>query len=297
MEQVALMGLGIMGAGMGKNLLKAGFPLTVYNRTRERALPLEALGARVADSPREAAKGAQVIISMVADDEASRAVWQYEHGALAGAAPGAVLIECGTLSPPWVRELAAEARERGCGCLDAPVTGSKEQAETGKVLFLVGGEKEHLEKARAILSAMSRGIEHLGPSGSGVTMKLINNLTCGVQIATMAEVVALIERTSMDREKVLNLLYAGAPGSPIVKTIGPRMAARNYDLNFVLKLMEKDLRYALALAGQHGADLKTVAAAHQLFQTAAQSGLGGKDMSAVVELLRSGNRHRMTEPA
>lgn len=287
MEQVALMGLGVMGSGMGKNLLKAGFPLTVYNRSRERAILLENAGARAAASPREAAEGAEVIISMVADDTASRAVWQGDRGALAGAAPGSVLIECSTLSPVWVRELAVEARERGCGCLDAPVTGSREQAEKGQLLFLVGGEKEDLEKARTVLAAMSRGIEHLGPSGSGVLMKLVNNLICGVQIATMAEAIALIERTGMDRDKALNILYAGAPGSPMVKTIGPRMAAKNYDVNFVLKLMEKDLRYALEVAGRHGAQLETGAAAHKIFQTAAQSGFAEKDMSAVVEPVRA----------
>lgn len=287
MDQVALIGLGVMGAGMGKNLLKAGFPLTVYNRTRERALPLQALGARVTATPREAAKGAQVVISIVADDDASRAVWLGDEGALAGAEAGAVLIECGTLTPGWIRELAAEARKRGCGALDAPVTGSKEQAEAGKVLFLVGGEKSDLDKARPVLAAMSRGIEHLGPSGSGVTMKLINNLICGVQIATMGEAVALIERTGMDREKVLSLLYAGAPGSPIVKTIAPRMAERNYEVNFFLKLMEKDMRYALALGASQGVKMETVAAAHRQFQTAAQNGYGEKDMSAVVEPIRA----------
>lgn len=289
MEQVALIGLGVMGSGMGENLLNAGFPLTVYNRTRERALPLEALGARIAGTPREAAKGAQVVISIVADDDASRAVWQGEQGALAGAEAGAVLIECGTLSPGWVRELAAEARKRGCGALDAPVTGSKEQAETGKLLFLVGGEKADLEKARPVLAAMSRGIEHLGPSGSGVTMKLLNNFICGVQIATMGEAVALIERTGMDRDKVLNVLYAGAPGSPIVKTIGPRMAERNYQVHFFLKLMEKDMRYALALGAEHGVKLETAAAAHHQFHTAAQNGFGEKDMAAVVEQIRAGS--------
>lgn len=287
MEQVALMGLGVMGLGMGKNLLKAGFPLTVYNRTRERAAALEALGARVAASPREAAQGARVVISIVADDAASRAVWLGEQGALAGTESGSVLIECGTLSPGWIRELAAAARGRGCGALDAPVTGSKEQAEAGKVLFLVGGEKGDLEKARPVLAAMSRGVEHLGPSGSGVTMKLLNNLICGVQIAVMAEAVALIERTGMDRDKVLSLLYAGAPGSPIIKTIGPRMAERNYEVNFFLRLMEKDMRYALALGAEHAVKMETVAAARRQFHAAVESGFGEKDMSAVVEPLRA----------
>lgn len=287
MESVALMGLGIMGSGMARNLIKAGFPLTVYNRTRERALPFQAMGARVAASPREAAAGATVIISMVGDDVASRAVWQGEQGALAGASPGAVLIECGTLSPAWIREWAGLAQARGCGCLDAPVTGSKEQAEGGQLLFLVGGESESLERVRPVLAAMSRGVEHLGPIGCGVMMKLINNLICGVQIATLAEAMALVERTALDRDQVLRLLYAGAPGSPIVKTIAPRMAARNYDVNFFLNWMEKDLRYALSLGQAHGAALETVSAARSLFEASLQRGLGEKDMSAVIEPLRS----------
>lgn len=287
MESVALMGLGIMGSGMAKNLLKAGFPLTVYNRARERALPFQTLGARVAASPREAAAEAKVIISMVGDDAASRAVWQGEQGALAAAPAGAVLIECGTLTPTWIKELAGLAQSRGCACLDAPVTGSKEQAEAGQLLFLVGGSKETLERVRPVLAAMSRGVEHLGPSGCGVMMKLVNNLTCGVQIATLAEALALVERTPLDREQVLRLLYAGAPGSPLVKTIGPRMAARNYDANFFLNWMEKDLRYALGFGESYGAALETVAAARRLFEASIQQGLGAKDMSAVVETLRS----------
>src|SRR6266508_2922425 len=139
MNKVAFLGLGIMGGGMAQNLLKAGFPLTVYNRTRAKADPLAALGARVAGTPREAAANADIVIAMVGDDMASRAVWLGADGALAGARAGAVLVECSTLSLEWVRELAGLASERKLDFLDSPVTGSKDAAAAGELKLMVGG--------------------------------------------------------------------------------------------------------------------------------------------------------------
>src|SRR6186997_2757069 len=160
-QRVALIGLGLMGSGMARRLLGAGFPLAVYNRSPERAAPLGAEGARVAASPREAALDAEVILSMVADDAASRAVWLGEDGALAGAARGAVLVDCGTLTVGWIEELSRAAAAAGCSLLDAPVTGSKPQAAAGELLFLVGGSADALEIARPALAVMSRAIVHV----------------------------------------------------------------------------------------------------------------------------------------
>src|SRR6266581_4422115 len=178
---VALLGLGTMGLGMAGRLLGAGFRLAVFNRTAQKAELLATRGARLAASPREAATGADVIVSMVADDEASRAMWLGEHGALAGASRGSVLVESSTLTTTWIAELAQAAARQGRDLLDAPVTGSKAQAASGELLFLVGGSAEALEKARPMLSVMSRGIVLVGPSGSGALLKLINNFLCGIQ--------------------------------------------------------------------------------------------------------------------
>lgn len=276
-----------MGGGMAGRLLKAGFPLTVWNRSRERAASLKGEGARLAASPREAAEASDVIMSMVADDEASRRVWLGEEGALAGAKPGAVLIESSTLSPPWIRQLAAAASERGCGFLDAPVTGSKPQAANGELLFLVGGESQVLDCVLPVLKPMSRDVMHLGPVGSGAVMKLINNFLSGLQAAAFGEALALIEKSGLDRERATAVLTGGAPGSPVVKIMAARMTAHDYTVNFTLELMQKDLAYALAEADRHALHLTTAAAAYQLFVQAVEQGYGKHDFSAVIEPLRS----------
>jgi 3-hydroxyisobutyrate dehydrogenase len=284
--RVALIGLGLMGSGMARRLLGAGFPLTVYNRSPERAAPLEEEGARVAASPREAAGAADVIFSMVADDAASRSVWLGKDGALAGAARGAVLVDCGTLTVGWIEELSRAAAAAGCPLLDAPVTGSKGHAAAGELLFLVGGSADALEIARPALAAMSRAIVHVGPTGSGALLKLVNNFLCGVQAASLAEAIALIERTGLDRTKALEVLTTGAPGSPLIKTLAGRMTSRDYTPNFTLKLAQKDMNYAVGEGRRHGVPLSTVTPVIDLYGRAIEGGHGEEDFAAVVEALR-----------
>ncbi len=285
-QRVAILGLGTMGAGMAKNLLAAGFPVTVYNRTRAKAEPLAAAGARIAESPADAAHDADAIITMLSDETASRAAWAGEQGALAGARAGAVLIESSTVTPKWITELAGMADARGLKLLDAPVTGSRVQADTAQLTFLVGGDAAALESVRAALAAMSKEIVHLGPSGSGARMKLINNFLAGVQVASLAEALAWIERGSLDRDLALKVLKNGAPGSPLLSAISARMLEAKYDVNFLLSLMDKDLRYASIDAATVGVDLRTAASAEARFSEAISAGLAEKDMSAVIEPLR-----------
>lgn len=283
---VALLGLGLMGAGMARRLLAAGFPVAVYNRTAAKAAPLAAAGARAAATPRDAAAGAAVVVAMVADDAASRALWLGDDGALAGAAADAVLVESSTLTPEWIAELAAAASARGCALLDAPVTGSRAQAEAGELNFLVGGDAAALDRARPALAAMSRSVVHVGPTGSGALLKLVNNFLSGVQAASLAEAIAIVERAGLDRDTALAVLTNGAPGSPIVKTLAARMTARDYAPNFHLSLMAKDLAYAERAAARHGVTLASAAAARAAFARAETAGLGERDFSAVVEPLR-----------
>ena len=284
--RVAIFGLGLMGSGMAHRLLKAGFPLTVYNRDPAKAAPLAAAGARAAATPREAAADARVIISMVADDQAARSVWLGDQGALAAMAPGSVCIECSTVSVGWVRELAAAAATRGVEFIDAPVTGSRTQAAGGELNFLVGGSAETLEKIRPVLAAMGKTVTHLGPVGSGALVKLINNFVCGVQVASLAEAITMMERGGLDRAKALEILTAGAPGSPLVKTVAARMTQPEAAPHFLLRLMAKDLTYASQEAAGHSLTLATAAAALQLFQSAIEAGNGDKDISAVIGPLR-----------
>lgn len=284
--RIAFLGLGIMGSGMARRLLVNGFPLTVFNRNPEKSKAFAAGGAHVAGSPREAAARAEIIISMVADDQASRSLWLGENGALAAAAPETLCIECSTVTVGWVHELAAAVRGKNCGLIDAPVTGSKSQAAAGELNFIVGGEEAALEKARPVLSAMGRGVVHLGPTGSGALVKLINNFVCGVQIASLAEAVAMIERSGLDRTKALEVLTGGAPGSPLVKAVALRMTARDFTPNFLLRLMAKDLGYAIQEGDGLSVELATAVAALKDFQNGIAAGHGDKDIAAVVEPLR-----------
>jgi 3-hydroxyisobutyrate dehydrogenase len=279
---VAVLGLGTMGTGMATRLLGHRFDVTVYNRSPAAAEAMVQLGAKVAYTPREAAGGASVVLSMVADDDAARGVWLGPDGALAGVKAGSVLIESSTISVDWVRELSSAARDLGCELLDAPVSGSKPQAAAGELVFLVGGDETALEKARPLLAAMGRDVVHLGPSGSGALMKLINNFVSGVQVVALAEGINMIERSGLSREKAVAVLTNGAPGSPMVKVTAARMLASNFEPNFMLKLMTKDLRYAQAQSG--GMDV--CAAAIRTFERAIDAGFGDKDFSAVVECLR-----------
>jgi 3-hydroxyisobutyrate dehydrogenase len=271
---------------MARRLVGAGFALTVYNRSVAKTVPLVTAGAHIAHMPRDATMGADIVFSMVADDTASRAMWLGDNGALAGATRGAVLVECSTLTVEWVRELAAAAQARGCAFVDAPVTGSKGAAAKGELNFLVGGDAASVEKIRPALSAMSRSIVHLGPSGSGALVKLINNFVCGVQLASFAEACAWIERSGVDRAKALSILLDGAPGSPLVKTIAARINENDYTPNFLLRLMAKDLGYATKEAAAAGRPIATPAPALELFQRAIAAGHGDKDMAAVIEVLR-----------
>lgn len=275
-----------MGGGMARRLLGAGFAVTVFNRNPARAEPLAAAGARVAGSPREAAAGAEVVFSMVADDAASRAMWLGPDGAIAGAARGAVLVECSTLTVAWVQELAKAAAAAGAECIDAPVTGSKNQAAAGELNFLTGGNAAALETIRPALNAMGRSVTHLGPTGSGALLKLINNFLAGVHVAATAEAVAWIERTELDRAQAIAFLSDSAVGSPVTKTVAARMCAPDFTPNFFLRLMAKDLGYASGEAAKAGQQLTSAAMARDVFQRAIAAGHGDKDMSAVVEPLR-----------
>jgi 3-hydroxyisobutyrate dehydrogenase len=284
--RIAFLGLGIMGSGMARRLLVNGFPLTVFNRNAEKSKPFAAQGAQVARSPREAAAQAKVIISMLADDNAARTLWLGGTGALAAATIGTVCVECSTVTVNWVRELSTVAGARGCEFLDAPVTGSKTQAAAGELNFLVGGDAASLEKVRSVLAAMSKAIVHLGPTGSGSLLKLINNFVCGVQVASLAEAVAMIERSGLNRAKALEVLTGGAPGSPLVKAVSARMTAADFTPNFLLRLMAKDLGYAIQEGGKLSLELVTATAAMEDFQRAIAAGHGDKDIAAIVEPMR-----------
>jgi 3-hydroxyisobutyrate dehydrogenase len=287
MQIAAFLGLGVMGRGMAARLVGAGVPVVVWNRNPARAEPLQRLGAAVAASPAEAAARADVIISIVSDDGASRDVWLGPGGALGAVRPGTIAIECSTLSPAWVIDLAREVEAKGSVLLDAPVLGSRPQAAEGQMVFLVGGDAAVLERVRPILEPMSRAIVHLGAVASGARMKLVNNFMAGSQAANLAEAIAMAQACGLDRDAAFSVLSNGAPGSPLVKVVGARMLARDYDVNFMLSLMRKDLTYAIEEARIHGVTLSTAETALGLYDRAIAAGHGTADFAAIVEPLRA----------
>jgi len=282
--KVAILGLGIMGSGMAGRLLSADFPLTVYNRSPDKCIPFTSEGAFPAATPREAASRSQIILSMVANDEASRDIWLGENGALSGAPPDSLLIECSTLSGAWVHELAEKASARHCRFLDAPVTGTKPHAASGELVFLVGGSEDAVSAAAPVFSVLGRDTVHLGPVGSGSLMKLVNNFVCGVQASSLAEALSLIHAGGLDPGKALAILTSGAPGSGIVKRVADRFTANDYTPNFALRWMAKDLSYALEEASAREISLQTATAALSVFQRAIAEGYGDEDFSAVSRL-------------
>jgi 3-hydroxyisobutyrate dehydrogenase len=285
--RIAFLGLGIMGSGMARRLLGAGARLTVFNRSAERARALAADGATVASSPREAAAEADIVFSMVADDAASHAVWEGGNGALAGVRPGAVLVESSTVTAGRIRELAESAQRIGCELVDAPVTGSKLQAAGGELTFLVGASDDALTRIRPALEVMGKTIVHLGPTGSGALVKLINNFLAGVQATSLAEAIAIIERSTLDRGQALAAIVNGSPGSPLMKTLASRIVAEDFSPNFYLHLLAKDLGYAIAEGESRDVPMATAHAALGVLRTSIERGDGEKDMAAVVEQFRS----------
>jgi 3-hydroxyisobutyrate dehydrogenase len=283
--KVAVLGLGIMGAGMAGQLLKKGYAVTVWNRDPAKAQPLLAAGATGAATPADAVREVDVALAMLAQDEASRAVWLGKDGALAALPPGKIAIESSTLTVEWVKELAAAAQAGGVAFLDAPVTGSKAQAESGALSFLVGGSAEVLERVRPALHAMGNAITHVGANGSGALVKLINNFLCGVQVASLGEALAMAERSGLDTRQVAQVLSNGSPGSPLVRIVAQRMVDRDYRPNFFAPLMAKDLTYAQQTFARAGLPLESALVARKPFLAASDAGFAERDIASIFELL------------
>ena len=285
-KNVSLIGLGSMGTGMAQNILKAGFDLTVHNRTLAKAEPLAKLGAKVAASPREAARNADMVISMVTDDNASRQIWLGETGVLSNVGKETILVESSTLSHAWVRELASLAAQRGLGFLDAPVNGGPGMAVAGQLKMMVGGEARILEQARPVLDSFTEQITHMGPNGTGAMTKLVNNLMGGVQMVALAEALHMAERAGLNIDQVVSVITNSGPASPLVKRNAPLMAAHSYgEPNFLLRHIRKDVTYALRLAEEVDAPLSTANAAREVYRMAGRLGYDDAEFAAVYEAL------------
>ncbi len=278
---VAFLGLGAMGAPMARNLLKAGFSLRVWNRSTARAQAFAEPGATRCDSIAQAVQGAAFVVSIVADDAATREVMLGELGVMAHAAPGTVVIDSSTNTPALARALAEVGAARGIAYLDAPVSGSVPQATSGELVFMVGGDASALGAAQPLLAAMGKQTIAIGPSGHGATVKLINNMLSAVMNTAVAEAVMIAQAAGLDPEPVKQLLNEGPAGSRLTRTKLPKVFSRDFAPQFQLALMEKDMRYFLALAQELDRPVPLAAFARSQLQAARVAGLGGLDVSAV----------------
>lgn len=281
MSTLAFIGLGAMGARMAANLRSAGFSLRVYNRDRAKTRPLADQGAQACDTPAAAAKGAEFIVSMVADDVATRAVMLGTDGVLAGAGADAVIVDSSTNTPAMAREVAQAAAARKLHYLDAPVSGSLAQAQGKELVFMVGGTRAAFDRAQPLFSAMGRMATYMGASGAGATIKLINNMLSGTMTAAIAEAATVAEAAGLDRDTALQVLAEGAAGSRLLKTRLPKMFKRDFSAQFQLELMEKDLRYFLLLAQELDRPVPVASLVRSEFQAARRAELGKLDSCAV----------------
>jgi 3-hydroxyisobutyrate dehydrogenase len=249
MTRVAFIGLGRMGHGMAGRYLEAGFKVAVWNRSKVKAEDLIARGAQWATSPEDAAIDADAVVTMIADDEASRAVWLARDGAAANMKAGTLAIECSTVSYRHALDMARELRGRGLVYIDCPVTGLPEAAAAGKLTLLVGADAADLDKARPYLAPLSTTIRHFGAVGTGTVYKLINNLMGAVQIASLAEGIAIAEQAGLDMKLVAEAMATGAVASPQVIRHSKRMVERDFSgASFTAALRRKDAAYAVTLA-------------------------------------------------
>src|SRR5882762_2528752 len=266
---VSLIGLGLMGRPMGHNLLKAGFPLVVWNRTAARADSLVAAGARLAASPKEAAASADVLITIVSDPPALEGVlWGSDEnsgGAFAALKKGAIYIDSSTVSPALARKIAAASATAGIRFLDAPVTGGTWGAEKGELVFMIGGDAATLEAARSVLTAMGKRLFHLGPNGAGQTIKLAMNSLLAVEVQAFAEALALVQRAGLSGEKLVEVMQSSMARAGILDIKAPSMLSGDFKPSFPLRLMHKDLCLALDLANQIGVGLPVTAAARETY--------------------------------
>lgn len=285
-QKVGFVGLGTMGAAMAANLARAGFPLTVWNRTPGRAGPLLALGAVEASSPREVARASDVVVTCVTDSPQVAEVLFGSDGLVEGLAPGSLFIDCSTISPASAREMGARLKDHGVAMLDAPVSGGSEGAVAGTLTIMVGGEPTDVERAHDVLHAMGRTVTHLGPIGSGQVAKAVNQvILCGTYLG-VAEGIVLAMKAGMDVERLITALAGGAAGSWVLQNRSGRMIADSYPLGFKIALHRKDMAIALELSRSIGAVLPVAALAATFEDGLIAQGHGDDDNSALARAVR-----------
>jgi len=283
-ERVAFLGMGIMGSRMAANLARAGFELTLWNRTRERADEVaQAHGARVAATPAEAAGGADAVVTMVVDSPQVEEVLFGPDGAVEGLDAGALAIDMSTIAPSAARALAERLAERGLDFLDAPVSGSKPRAEDGTLTIMVGSERDAYERALPLFEAMGELVVHVGPAGHGQVVKVLNNTLAAVNAAALAEALTVARAAGVDLDALVRVVAASSGASSMLELKAAPMRERDFEPLFRLGHMRKDVRLALAAAAELGIEPRVARAAESLYAEAEAGGRGEDDFAAVLE--------------
>jgi 3-hydroxyisobutyrate dehydrogenase len=287
MSRIAFLGLGAMGSRMAPHLIKAGHDVVVWNRSPGPIDAAVALGARSAATPRDAAEGAGFVLSMLTDDAASEAVWMTaDTGALAALDKDAIAVEISTVSPDWVKRLAAAVEARGARLLDAPVVGSLAQAEAAQLILLAGGAEADFAAARPVLGCIAGTVHHVGPCSQGTVMKLAANALLAIQIAGIAETLAALERSGITPKRAMAIIGSLPVMSPAGNGFAGLMVAEDFAPRFTAALIAKDLRYAAADAAAHEARIPMLEAARSVFDDLCDRGFGGENISAAMKAFR-----------
>ena len=283
--RVGFIGLGIMGKPMARNLLKAGFPLTVYTRRRSVVEELMADGAAGADSPQAVAEKSDVVITIVTDTPDVQQVILGDNGVLVGFRPGGTIIDMSTISPTATREIAATAQTKGVDFLDAPVSGGEGGAIAGALSIMVGGKKETFTTALPLLQAMGKNIIHIGEVGTGQLTKLCNQIAVAVTNLAMSEALIFGAKAGIDLKKMHQAISGGAAGSWQMTNLAPRILQRDFAPGFMVKLQQKDLKLVLHEADQLRLALPATSLVHSLFNALETTGAGDEGTQALVKVL------------
>lgn len=286
-ERVGFIGLGLMGAPMASNLLRAGYELTVHNRTAAKQEPLVAAGARGAGSAAEVAEASDIVITMLPDSPDVEKVLDGPDGVFKTARPGTLVIDMSTISPVVTRELAAKASAAGMRMLDAPVSGADVGAREGTLAIMVGGEPEDVERAMPLFEVMGSKITRVGPSGSGQVVKACNQVITAVTIAAVSEAIVLGERAGVEPERMLEAVSGGLAGSKVIDVKRPQLLSRDFEPGFTVDLHHKDLGIVLATAREYGVSLPLTAIVDQLLEALRSRGMGERDHTALLALIES----------
>jgi 3-hydroxyisobutyrate dehydrogenase len=284
-HRIAFIGLGNMGGGMACRLAESGYPIAVYNRTRSKAEEAEQLGARVADSPADAARDANVLMLSLADQHVVNAMLFGEDGAMSTLAPGSYILDASTVPPDFARELAARAAEAGHHAMDTCVYGAPMHARSGELRVMVGGDEDDYHAVEAILQTIGKEVAHLGPNGLGATMKLVLNLLMGIQMPALAEAIVFGERAGLPRDKILQMIAGTGYSSPVMTFRCPMIGNRAFEnALFRLSLMRKDVMLVLEKSQDLDVPMPVSESAYAMLTAAKAQGLGDLDVAAVIAL-------------